>query len=472
MEKPYAAFSPLPSRTVPRWWLLILACAGCVVWTHPAVAVDVTTDGSQADVQAKINAASVGDRVLIPAGTFTWGAGGTSVSVTKAVTLAGAGPAKTTINISPAAPRYGSGAISIYAAATVRDFTITQPGSATTTAFATGSGNGWRITNIVYNSAATVGYFVYAGSYGLIDKCIVNAGGGSDELVFSRGPADSWQTASSMGTASAVYIEDCTFNNPGYVCDFNSNARGVVRFCTINGQMKVDAHGLASNTPARGVRQMEVYANHWTFAAPAYFAAIELRGGTGMVFDNITDNPTSAWFFLTDYGYMAQWPNFGKAFQTPANYPITDQIGIGQDPKTAAGEPYYVWNNRKAGAAWPRTVKEVAAGAIALHGSKFTEADVIKPDRDFFWQGATFDGSSGIGRGTKAQMQALKPTKPGVGYWVTDEGTWNKSTPAPSGQLYTWTGSAWLLKYTPYTYPHPLRGATPPTSAASRPAAR
>ena len=35
--------------------------------------------------QEQINAAAAGDRILIPAGSFTWGAGGTSVAVTKAV---------------------------------------------------------------------------------------------------------------------------------------------------------------------------------------------------------------------------------------------------------------------------------------------------------------------------------------------------------------------------------------------------
>jgi len=62
-------------------------------------------------------------------------------------------------------------------------------------------------------------------------------------------------------------------------------------------------------------------------------------------------------------------------------------------------------------------------------------------------------------------MLAIIPTKPGVGYWVTDEGSWNITLPAnTSGQLYTWNGSAWVLKYTPYTYPHPLRKPVGPSN--------
>jgi hypothetical protein len=460
-----------PRRRVP---LLLLASAAALTSSSPAGAWmksgdTYTTDGSQDDVTDAANHASPGDVVLIPAGSFTWGAkGGSGSDFPIAVTLQGAGPDKTTIQIADSAPTYGAGIINLYAPLVLRDFTVTQGGHANTTAFSTSASGpndstGWRITNVVYNSASTAGYFVYAGTYGLIDSCTVNAGGGSDELIFSRGPSDSWQTPTSLGTASAVYVEDCTFNNAGYVSDFNSNARGVVRFCTINGPMKVDAHGLASNTPPRGVRQMEVYDDHWTLTS-GYYAAMELRGGTGVVFDNVGDNAQSDWLYLEDYGYQAQWPNFSSVFQTPVDYPISDQIGVGQDPKTAAGEPYYVWNNLLAGAPWPRTLNTPAAGAVALYDQQvgtdagFTEPDLIQADRDFFWQGAAFDGSSGVGRGTTAQMNAIAPTRKGVGFWVTDQGSWNrKLPPGTSGQLHVWNGTAWVLAYTPYTYPHPLR---------------
>ena len=45
--------------------------------TEAAVWPGITraTDGSQADVQSKINAASDGDIITLPAGTFTWTSG-------------------------------------------------------------------------------------------------------------------------------------------------------------------------------------------------------------------------------------------------------------------------------------------------------------------------------------------------------------------------------------------------------------
>ena len=106
----------------------------------------------------------------------------------------------------------------------------------------------------------------------------------------------------------------------------------------------------------------------------------------------------------------------------------------------------------------------------------FTGADMIKSDRDIFLTATSFDGSSGVGTGTKAQMQAITPKTVGVGYWVTDEGTWNTENVMPGtpgyqkgqGQLYTWNGSTWVLKYTPNRYPHLLTIMTVPHGATTK----
>jgi len=80
-----------------------------------------------------------------------------------------------------------------------------------------------------------------------------------------------------------------------------------------------------------------------------------------------------------------------------------------------------------------------------------------------------FNGTTGDGHGTLA----LRPTTctTGVGYWATDQGSWNTtagSNPASysgQGKFYTCTATnTWGLTYTPYTYPHPLTavgGGTP-----------
>ena len=57
-----------------------------------------TTSGLQSDVNAAISNASAGDTVMIPAGTFSWGAGGLGTSLDKAVTLQGVSRDVTIIN--------------------------------------------------------------------------------------------------------------------------------------------------------------------------------------------------------------------------------------------------------------------------------------------------------------------------------------------------------------------------------------
>jgi len=512
-----------------------------VLWGYTQSGSNYTTDGSQADVSAALGAAAAGSIINVPAGTFTWGAGGSPIYIPNAVSLVGAGPANTIINLDPGAPGGVSGTLQFFAAITVKGFTINGAGNATP--FSTNS-SGWRITNVVYNAGTDTSYFCFISQgTGLIDNCTITGGGGSDELIFATGSANSWQTPDSLGGANNVYVEDCTFNGQGYLCDANANARMVVRFCTITGPMKIDAHGFASNTP-RGVREIEIYNNTWTISGGP-FPEIELRGGTGMVFNNNSNATTTyglPWYFLTDYGYQGEWPNFGvgissatagsstiittttphglqsnwgpigvtvssttpaisgdytvqvinanafsipvnvtsagtgggtAVYQTPVNYPINDQIGVGQDPKVGGSAPLYSWNNIQNGAPWQRVFKSPSAGAETLYasqagnGATFAETDLIKADRDVFLDltvTGAFDGSTGVGTGTFAQMNLIRPTKTGVGFWVTDQGTWNNKAGGTNGELYVWNGTAWVLKYVPYTYPNPLRGPIAPTN--------
>jgi hypothetical protein len=327
---------------------------------------------------------------------------------------------------------------------------------------------GFRATNLVMTGSSKEGYFFYVESYGLIDHCTITmGGGGTTEPIFAVGPTDSWQTSDSMGGSAGLFVEACTIGGVGYVCDVNNNGRGVFRFNSILNSNKIDAHGYCTNS-LRGVRQMEIYGNHWV-GSIGFWWAMELRGGTGRVFSNITDNGNSSQveLELKDYLYITG-NSHSLPYQTPYDYPLQDQIGVGQDPKVAASSPYYLWGNTKAGGRWANLVdnSEIAAAAqtqyatdISSPGATFVVEDVIKADRDYFIAGATFDGSSGVGTGTKAQMLAITPSKTGVGFWVTNEGTWNNTLPlGTSGRLYAWDGAHWVLKYEPFTYPHPLAG--------------
>jgi len=364
---------------------------------------------SMADVQAAITNASAGDIVLIPAGAAIWGDGGSYLSVNKQITVQGAGQGQTIITLSDSGGRYGNGTIRISAAATVRSMTINGSNAGPVCAFSTSTSNDWRITDIDYNGGAAGAYFAYVGNvYGLIDSNDITGGVGNAELIFVRGPSNSWQTPHSIGSSDNLFIEDNTFNGQGYVCDINSDGRAVLRFNTITGPMKIDGHGKASNTPPRGVRHMEVYNNIWTYSGP-YWAALEIRGGGGRVFDNTIASSATIWVILTEYAATSTWPNFGNICQCPANYPIDDQIGVGMDPKVGGSEPLYLWGNTKGGANWVLTWKAPSSACVQTCGT-FSVSEIIKEGREYF----------------------MSETKPA----------------AMSG-------------YMPYTYPHPLRTVQP-----------
>ena len=487
--------------------------------------------------------AEAGDTIVLPAGAATWGrensVNGNKMWIINPITIKGQGD-NTVITMDESGPTYVNGMINVWAVVTVKDLKIIGAATRPVTVFSmeaftnpiTGyqMRGGFRFTNITYEGRSD-GYFAYVGNWintGLIDHCRLSCTLSYAELIFMRGDGNAWELPSTVGGPLNVFVEDCTFNDTGYVCDANANARVVVRYNTMNGTHKVDGHGLASNTPPRGVRNMEIYGNTWTKTGAGNWANIELRGGTGMVFNN---SCVTGWAFLKDYAYDAEphgWPNFGvtgtsvagnptvittdkphnyqtgwpvwvqasygnsggtifstfsitvtgqntftipfastvggridyaTAYKTPFDYPIRDQIGNGRDG--GPREPVYWFNNTKAGVPWPRNLTAVCASAIRFYQAQrgdpnatFTERDIVKANRDFFAD-AGFDNEAGVSIGTAAQMQALSGSVVGSGFWVTDEADWNKSKAGPDGQLYVWDGTAWKLRYTPYTYPHP-----------------
>ena len=471
--------------------VVALVTSGRLAAAYTYQLTSLTQDAfEQCYYQGKVNGVFVknvepGDTILLPAGEATWGDparfNSGIIYIILPITIRGQGDS-TVIRLHDGGPTYTRGVIALWSAATIADLkiagaatrpvtAITSYGYNNTAAGGINYSGGFRVTNVTYEGTTAAGHFIYFGdsiTSGVIDNCRLTGRAGNAELIFGRGPTNAWQINHTLGTAQNIFVEDCTFNGAGYVNDANSNARMVVRYNTITGPIKVDGHGVASNTPSRSYRNMEVYGNTWTSTALAW-AAIEMRGGTFMVFNN--SSTYTAWFFLTEYGYLATWPNFGNQFQTPVNYPIKDQVGVGKDPKVAGSEPAYLWNNRAGGTVWPRQLKGIPQGAIDLYRTQtgnptatFSERDLIRANRDFFAE-AGFDDAAGVSTGTKAQMLASSPTLRNVGWWVTDEGEWNSANgAAPDGQLYIWNGTAWQFHYRPYSYPHPLRGGGAPSN--------
>jgi hypothetical protein len=105
----------------------------------------------------------------------------------------------------------------------------------------------------------------------------------------------------------------------------------------------------------------------------------------------------------------------------------------------------YAWNNQgNGGIEMPFTVHELCV-LDQVH---------IQENRDFYNLTGAFNGTSGVGIGTLAD----RPTTctPGVGYWATDQGSWNAL--GEDGVLYKCTtNNTWGKYYEPLSYPHPLR---------------
>lgn len=452
-----------------------------------------TTDGSQYQVYSALRVATSGDRVDVPAGSFSWGSGAASMTIPAGVTLQGAGMGSTIITMVSGAPAgYGSGLILLNNNSVAKGLEI-NGNTARCVAFtqASSSAVDWRISYCKFTpgTSSDEAYLLYnsfteCACRGLIDNCYVTLMYGQSETIFTRGPATAWDSASGVGDLNAIYVENCTFAGSagGYVCDANANGSIVVRFCTITGPIKIDGHGLTTNTPNQGYRRIEAYNNTWTYSGGSWHA-MELRGGTNYIFNN-TGAGGAGKIQITDYSITGAYAAFGSQFMTPNNYPIGYQAGSGaRVTKTAtqitagmmcrivtpnspsftsigaadnnvgtqfvatgtttgsgtvtttpATEPNYIWGNINNGSSWPRTVGDAAAGAQTLYGSYFSDREIIQKDRDVFastgFDGTyTFDGSKGVGTGTAAAMAAIASngiTKlVGAGFWVTDEGSWN-----------------------------------------------
>lgn len=464
-----------------------------VLLIQPLFATTRASDGSQSDVIAKIALSSTGDTVTVPSGTFTWGASASTIIVDKAIHLTGLSGAH--INLSTTGPVFGNGVITLSNGAIIDGiWTITgalNSGQAVTPISI--SGLNIVVTGIAYTPPATAGgYFVYVSeATGVSYGNTIHDASGTLQTYMIRGDNGRWSAANTMGTANAFYIEDNIIDS-AYAQENDGAAASVVRFNTFT-YSTLDMHMIETSTSTTGTshgsRQMEAYNNTWT--STGFPQWVRAQGGTGMIFNNVvpalgTGGGTHYFALVFEYGAQTGIYTPGLAtIPTPAGYPIPDQVGIGPYNPTQVGgaEPLYYFNNTEVGGADNPLLgfNPQSAAAIAAYGSTFyaTSEDgspyMYQRKREYFRgvAGGAFPSVSDVGYGTKATMLASSPTTVGQGWWVTDEGSWNTLIAAnTSGQLYRWSGSAWVLFYTPYTYPHPLRaGVAPVVSSASIPSA-
>lgn len=363
----------------------------------------------------------------------------------------------------------------------------------------------------------------YTGLFGVMDQCILDFTGlnsmyfynGRDGGGIGAGQGNyEWAQPTDFGGPTYFYIEDNIINGDVPSGDYSTRiydgftaAKVVVRFNDVSQATLGEAHATGHASDDRGTRSQEAYGNHVTSSLMAdgpNFCALDMANGTALLWGNSWDQvyKTLYRFNVTrkdnaTYPQSATpsgWGYAGTAFNgTGSNwdgnndaatgYPVLDQPGRGQGDLLTGSFPDKE-NDALAGIAWPRQALEPiyiwnnTGTFVSGYGdSEYSNVSTgrVVANRDFYppasgvqtTPSSPFDGTEGTGWGTLANRPATCTA--GVAYWATDQGSWNSSTSNPygvqqngaDGVLYVATATdTWTLYYTPYTYPHPLRGSS------------
>ena len=509
-------------RIFKQTFFCLIFLSGFLVWGNADAACTgssptwTAADCSEGEVSACINAASSGDTVTIPAGDCLGTPWTTGVTIPsgKNITIQGAGYNNTII---------GHGNITVFnlngtsTRITGLQFKRMPADEGKTLGAVRARGIGWRIDhNWFNNNDSTVDYPNSDHEYiaieadnpmsttfisGLIDNNIIFGRIDLNGSTFGVASTE-WNAASRLGTANAVYIEDNIFKRTDLehanVVDAARGVSYVARYntiggATLGGHAQFMTHGLIADG-MRGTKNFEIYGNNLYADDYYWMPPVTLRGGTGVVLVNISNDKyadgndapnigiqmydqraaNSCSGTCTYVGFCDGTGGLIDVDGTEANgHRCRDQIGTGSDvsvwatytstpddPPTSA-PAYYLLNRIGTVLIDTKWVYQVRSGST----------DHIQANRDYYGEGTSFDGISGVGYGTLDNRPATCTT--GVAYWVTNDdyaniGTYTganwsyQSTTARtkniSGSLYKCTDTdTWEEYYTPYTYPHPLR---------------
>jgi len=185
---------------------------------------------------------------------------------------------------------------------------------------------------------------------------------------------------------------------------------------------------------------------------------------------SITSQGTTATVTLSNHGfstgdYVAIWDAIPSAYkgtyQITVAGPNTFTYTMGSSPGVAATFATITkvpagWNNQVTDPCyqWLNTLD----GSNAVFGTAPYNLQ-IRANEHYYDYTPAFSGTSGMGSGTLAARPSTCTT--GVGYWATDQGSWNAN--GADGVLYKCTSTnSWSLYYTPYAYPHPMVSGSPP----------
>jgi hypothetical protein len=291
------------------------ALSACLVLPgSSAFAASITASScSQSAVQSAVDAAQAGDTVSVPSGACTWSG---RVSVSKGVTVKGAGPASTVITIN------GSSIFSLggNASANYRITGMQFKGTSTsgTDVDINGGWNTMRIDNIKWNTGSSraiylghsmAGDIVYRAKNHAHQRALIHnieyipassTAGKPFILIYGLGYR-AWREGDGFGTDNFVFIEDSIFKYTAthYVVDTEMGGRFVFRYNTVT-NAGVSMHDMGGQLLGRGNRATEQYNNNLSCSGTGCDGRTGLmstRGGTGLFYNNI----------IKGYG-MFTWP--------------------------------------------------------------------------------------------------------------------------------------------------------------------
>lgn len=335
----------------------MIGCFSATGFSTDSTLKTLTTDGSVTDVQNAVNAATDGWTVLIPAGSFTW-TNGITISG-KGIHLQGAGAGSSTISGS-ASPKLSITKDASHSVE-VSGLTFTG-GTLQIMGYGAWAAKPFLIHDCTFNENNS-GSIRLQVNGALIYNCQFNGVGNyGDQAIKVKMDSDTesqWASPDTLGTNDTngnrnVYVENCTFTNMIYqALDFDGCSRIVVRSNLFH-DSALSSHG--ADTSPIGMRQYEVYNNRFIFRNMGDCDGSQtknldylmyIRGGTGCIFSNITDNLSScAWgnkteIKLTVYNITRN----GGQVPCQTNYPAFQQLGQGHNGTNYFTDPLYLWSN-------------------------------------------------------------------------------------------------------------------------------
>lgn len=460
-------------KTILQLVFIVLAVNVVFISGVSAATINVEHPYGSTQVQAAINAASAGDTVYIPAANVTWDI---PITLAKSITLMGAGAANTIITYNSSKTiSLGTGTWRI----TGIGFVF---GTTTGTQLMFGNRlNGWRIDHCAFTYSGVKAIKWSLAIYGYQDQPDQRGFGLFDHNtmtnvivpVFYGGECSfsnkEWANNLGYGTADALFIEDNTIINTigsNYETqpDANCGSRVVFRYNTLD-SFNSAMHSVQGDN--RSARMWEFYGNTYTSNAFPTWVVANLRGGTGVAYNNTVGNGfTSSVFALDNRRSCEKLGTVGICNGTSMydgnrtnayGYPCRDQIGRSTDDHQMTStyfpaqslSPAYFWNNKKGTVDVPAVVRTTCTNQYVYH---------ILENRDFYNADPTHcpadpygSCTKGVGVGTFANRPAFCTTNPkeaggGVAYWATDTSTLYRCS----------SEDTWTIHYKPYIYPHPL----------------